>query len=345
MKNEVFNGHFCFDYMKTFLKEITLCFFTAVLLAPCRLGAQVFINEIQSSNDTTLSDAHGTSSDWIELYNAGTSAVDLSGWGLSDKANKPFKWTFPEGVFVPAKGHLLVWANGKEPTTFSAREPNTVEGLRLWLRGDDALSAYGNGGKVTKWADASGFGNHATNATYRPTVVSRAVNGHAAVKFVHSSQQMLCLPTTKFQGMSSLSNSTVFIVNQWSGTSTSVGLFGQWKSSDSSANCHFEVKSGGVLRLRLADVDFETVSGVIKQGQWATVASVSDMSRESRYVSIFQGRAPGFLTGGDSWNDLVLACGSLLRRQFLRHSDGQFSTRIRWRDRRSPFVQPGADGG
>lgn len=274
--------------MKTFLQKISICFFTVLLLAPCRLGSQVFINEIQSSNDKTLSDAYGTSSDWIELYNAGTSAVDLSGWGLSDKASKPFKWTFPEGALVPAQGHLLVFANGKEPLKVSAREPNTIEGLRLWLRGDDALSAYGNGGKVTKWADASGFGNHATNATYRPNVVSGAVNGHAAVKFVHSSQQMLFLPTTTFQGMSSLSNSTVFIVNKWSGTSTSVGLFGQWKSSDSTPNCHFEVKSGGVLRLRIADVDLESISGILTQGQWSTVAGVSDMSRESRYVSIFK---------------------------------------------------------
>ena len=36
--------------------------------------------------------------DWIELYNSGSSAVDLSGWHLSDKESKPEKWEIPDGV-------------------------------------------------------------------------------------------------------------------------------------------------------------------------------------------------------------------------------------------------------
>ena len=47
----------------------------------------VVISEIMASSSS--------SSDWIELYNGGSQAVDLSGFGLSDKASRPRKWQFP----------------------------------------------------------------------------------------------------------------------------------------------------------------------------------------------------------------------------------------------------------
>ena len=50
--------------------------------------------------------------DWIELYNGGASAVDLSGYHLSDNLNQPFRWTFPSGASIPAGGYLLIWADG-----------------------------------------------------------------------------------------------------------------------------------------------------------------------------------------------------------------------------------------
>ena len=50
--------------------------------------------------------------DWIELYNGGATAVDLSGYHLSDNLEQPFRWTFPSGASIPAGGYLLVWADG-----------------------------------------------------------------------------------------------------------------------------------------------------------------------------------------------------------------------------------------
>ena len=55
---------------------------------------QVRVNEVMSSNGETLQDENGDSPDWVELYNAGSSAVNLEGFGLSDNANRPFKWNF-----------------------------------------------------------------------------------------------------------------------------------------------------------------------------------------------------------------------------------------------------------
>ncbi len=79
----------------------------------------LFINEIMAANNATLRDGDvddadsgnlgGAYSDWIELYNPGTQAVDLSNYTLSDSSAT---WTFPKGV-IPANGYLLVWASDK----------------------------------------------------------------------------------------------------------------------------------------------------------------------------------------------------------------------------------------
>ena len=50
---------------------------------------QIFINEIMSSNGVTIPDEDGDYSDWIEIYNDESTAVDLSGYGLSDHASEP----------------------------------------------------------------------------------------------------------------------------------------------------------------------------------------------------------------------------------------------------------------
>lgn len=76
------------------------------------LGQTVAINEVMSSN-STIQDNDGDFSDWIELYNYGTEAVDLTGYGLSDNENSPFKWEFPSTVILP-NSYLVVWASSKD---------------------------------------------------------------------------------------------------------------------------------------------------------------------------------------------------------------------------------------
>jgi hypothetical protein len=80
---------------------------------PSAMSQQLYINEFMSSNAFTIADEDGDYSDWIELYNAGPDAVSLSGYGLSDNYNNPFKWIFPDSVIQPGQ-HLLVWASGKD---------------------------------------------------------------------------------------------------------------------------------------------------------------------------------------------------------------------------------------
>ncbi len=71
----------------------------------------LFINELMASNDGTIADPQGDEDDWIELLNAGSEAIDLTGMYLSDKSSRPLKWQFPADTSIAAGGYLLVWAD------------------------------------------------------------------------------------------------------------------------------------------------------------------------------------------------------------------------------------------
>src|SRR5690242_7129005 len=63
-------------------------------------------------NNTTLADEDGAYSDWIELYNSGTNAVDLGGWYLSNKSTNLTQWQFPATNLGPSS-FLVVFASNK----------------------------------------------------------------------------------------------------------------------------------------------------------------------------------------------------------------------------------------
>ncbi|MEL6863108.1 MAG: CotH kinase family protein [Bacteroidota bacterium] len=96
---------------------------------------QLYINEACSQNKTILLDEFGESSDWLELYNAGSSAINLQGYHLSDDQNDPDRWTFP-AVEIPAGGYLLVFASDRNDTALQNPHTNfklSKEGERLQL--------------------------------------------------------------------------------------------------------------------------------------------------------------------------------------------------------------------
>lgn len=68
----------------------------------------VVINEIMTANSSAFTDEFGGYPDYVELKNTTGHAVDISGFGLSDREYNPMKWRFPSGTAIPAKGVLLV---------------------------------------------------------------------------------------------------------------------------------------------------------------------------------------------------------------------------------------------
>ena len=101
-------------------------------------GSQIVINEIQYH---PLSDDHGE--EYIELYNAGTTTVDLSGWEFSDG----IEYTFPGGVSIPPGGYVVV---GHDPATVEA-----VYGISTVL-GPFESGRLSNGGERVAIEDAGG---------------------------------------------------------------------------------------------------------------------------------------------------------------------------------------------
>ena len=73
---------------------------------------QIIINEIMSSNLSTITDIDGEYSDWIELHNKGPQSFSLAGCYLSDDINNIVKWEFPDVQISPGD-YLLIWASGK----------------------------------------------------------------------------------------------------------------------------------------------------------------------------------------------------------------------------------------
>jgi hypothetical protein len=64
--------------------------------------AMVFINEIMA--DSSM----GSEKDWVELYNAGATAVDLSGYWMVDDEDGRTPSVLPEGTMIAAGGFLVL---------------------------------------------------------------------------------------------------------------------------------------------------------------------------------------------------------------------------------------------
>jgi autotransporter-associated beta strand protein len=77
------------------------------------VGTEEPVVDAQEQDDTgALDEPPDSENDWIELYNAGPTAQDLSGWSLTDDADSPRKWSFPADTRIPAGGYLVVLASG-----------------------------------------------------------------------------------------------------------------------------------------------------------------------------------------------------------------------------------------
>jgi hypothetical protein len=83
--------------------------------APVR-AVELAINEAMASNAATKTDPQGQYDDWVEIYNFGSTPVDIGGMYLTDDPNDPVKWQIPaiDPVLttIAPGGRLLIWADG-----------------------------------------------------------------------------------------------------------------------------------------------------------------------------------------------------------------------------------------
>src|SRR6185503_2791909 len=72
----------------------------------------LWLNEVQPNNVTTLIDNAGDKDPWVELYNSGSSPINLTGFSLSHSYSQLALWPFPAGTVIQPGQFLLVWADG-----------------------------------------------------------------------------------------------------------------------------------------------------------------------------------------------------------------------------------------
>lgn len=103
----------------------------------------VYITEIMASNDTAVLSSTGDYTDWVEIYNASSQVVDLSGYGLSDNIGRARKWQFPDGTYIMPGEYKIIWCDGNTALNNTA-EPHTSFKLKK------------SGGEVLVLADPTG---------------------------------------------------------------------------------------------------------------------------------------------------------------------------------------------
>jgi len=149
-----------------------LLFLAAGAIGQTLFSQNLVINEVLASNSGGHADEAGQYDDWVEIYNAGPTAVDLGGMFLTDDLGQPTKWkiptTNPAATTIPPNGYLLFWlddepAQGALHATFKLSAGGEVIGLFA-----------ANGSLV----DGFAFGPQTTNISY-----GRTSDGNASFTF------------------------------------------------------------------------------------------------------------------------------------------------------------------
>ncbi|MBR3980016.1 MAG: Ig-like domain-containing protein [Bacteroidales bacterium] len=77
----------------------------------------LYVNEFLASNSTDVLSENNKHEDWIEIYNGGSSTIDLAGLYLSDDTTNLEKYKIPYGSMdktrIPSKGYVLFWADNE----------------------------------------------------------------------------------------------------------------------------------------------------------------------------------------------------------------------------------------
>jgi hypothetical protein len=93
--------------------------------APVQAYPTLWLNEVQPNNITGIQDGSGTREPWLELYNAGSNTVNLTGLFLADNYSSNLtQWAFPNGSSIAPGQFRVIFADG-QPHQTTASEWHT----------------------------------------------------------------------------------------------------------------------------------------------------------------------------------------------------------------------------
>jgi len=158
---------------------------------------ELYINEFMASNDFAFPGPQGDYPDWIEIYNAGTEAVNLAGYYLYDTLDLTdaiqIPDTYPDSVTVPAGGFIVFYANKSEETSvmnLNFKLSGGGEQIGLWNPDQELIEGFTYEEQITdtsygrymdgtdNWYLMSDFtpGASNTNPNIGPTEVELYIN-------------------------------------------------------------------------------------------------------------------------------------------------------------------------
>lgn len=113
------------------------------------LHAQIVINEYSAANKSQhQTPGTGEYDDWVEIYNAGSSAVNISGWHLTDNRQDPNKWTIPNGVTLNAGARRVFYCDSRDAlisgqyhTNFKLTQSNYTEEIAITDAGGNFIDS------------------------------------------------------------------------------------------------------------------------------------------------------------------------------------------------------------
>jgi hypothetical protein len=159
---------------------------------PNATRGDLVITEFLASNVATngLLDEDRDNSDWIEIYNRGSNAVNLAGWSLSDDPEVPGFWVFGSRVLNPGQ-YMIVFASGKDrrnPATTNRFHTNFqlgTGGEHLGLYSSDSPRELVSGFEYPEQRNDHSYGyDPAGNVRYFKTLTPGAANGSSLISGV-----------------------------------------------------------------------------------------------------------------------------------------------------------------
>ena len=99
------------DFLSRLFSQLYLT--GGLLISISGLQAQVVINEYSAANLSRDQDDYAKFEDWIELYNAGATSVNLKGWHLSDDEDEPKLWTVGMDLEIAPGAYLVFWCTDR----------------------------------------------------------------------------------------------------------------------------------------------------------------------------------------------------------------------------------------
>jgi hypothetical protein len=95
------------------MKKALLAILVIISISARSVQGQIVINEYCPANISIAVNGNTSYDDWIEIYNAGSSPVNLAGYGLTDDISKPYQFRFPS-ITLNDDDYLVIFANGKD---------------------------------------------------------------------------------------------------------------------------------------------------------------------------------------------------------------------------------------